>query len=106
MRVDPRAEVGTAAGALPDLRRPAHGADTAARRRTSAGHRERRAAVLKSGASGSRRGASDLRAGSPLLALCLGTALAFLAVPIVALFTEVPLREVPGLLGDPAVRTR
>jgi molybdate transport system permease protein len=46
-----------------------------------------------------------MRAGfTALLALCLGIALAFLTVPIVALFTEVPLSDVPGLLGDPAVR--
>lgn len=39
-----------------------------------------------------------------LLALCAGVALTFLALPIVALFTEVPLRSVPDLLGEPAVR--
>jgi molybdate transport system permease protein len=39
-----------------------------------------------------------------LLALCLGVVLAFLAIPIVALFTEVPLGDVPGLLRDPAVQ--
>lgn len=39
-----------------------------------------------------------------LLALCTGVALTFLALPLVALFTEVPLRAVPDLLGDPAVR--
>jgi molybdate transport system permease protein len=39
-----------------------------------------------------------------LLALCLGTFLAFLAIPLVALFAEVPLGDVPSLLGDPAVR--
>ena len=39
-----------------------------------------------------------------LLALCLGIVLAFLAIPIIALFTEVPLRDVPGLLRDPAVQ--
>jgi molybdate transport system permease protein len=39
-----------------------------------------------------------------LLALCLGVTLAFLAIPLVALFTEVPLGRVPSLLGDPAVR--
>ncbi|RKQ91132.1 molybdate transport system permease protein [Solirubrobacter pauli] len=38
------------------------------------------------------------------LALCLGIAVAFLAIPIVALFTEVPLGDVPGLLRDPAVQ--
>ena len=46
-----------------------------------------------------------MRAGfTALLALCLGVVLAFLAVPIVALFTEVPLGDVPGLLREPAVR--
>ena len=39
-----------------------------------------------------------------LLALCLGVTLAFLAIPIVALFVEVPLGDVPDLLRDPAVR--
>lgn len=39
-----------------------------------------------------------------LLALCAGIALCFLALPIIALFTEVPLGSVPGLLGDGAVR--
>jgi molybdate transport system permease protein len=45
------------------------------------------------------------RAGfTALLALCLGVALTFLALPLVALFAEVPLRDVPELLRDPAVR--
>ena len=45
------------------------------------------------------------RAGfTALLALCLGVFLAFLAIPLVALFAEVPLADVPSLLGDPAVR--
>jgi molybdate transport system permease protein len=45
------------------------------------------------------------RAGfTALLALATGVALAFLALPLVALFTEVPLRSVPSLLRDPAVR--
>ncbi len=39
-----------------------------------------------------------------LLALCVGLTLAFLAVPIVALFVEVPLADVPGLLGDRTVQ--
>jgi molybdate transport system permease protein len=39
-----------------------------------------------------------------LLALCAGITLAFLALPFVALFTQVPLGDVPGLLGRPAVR--
>ena len=48
---------------------------------------------------------SILNAGfTALLALCLGVVLAFLAVPIVALFTEVPLGDVPGLLREPAVQ--
>ncbi|HEX6023001.1 MAG TPA: ABC transporter permease [Solirubrobacter sp.] len=46
-----------------------------------------------------------MRAGfTALLALCLGIALAFLCAPIVALFTEAPLSDVPNLLRDPAVR--
>lgn len=46
-----------------------------------------------------------MRSGfTALLALCLGIVLAFLAIPIIALFTEVPLRDVPGLLGDPVVQ--
>jgi molybdate transport system permease protein len=46
-------------------------------------------------------------AGGPftvLLALAAGVGLTFLALPLVALFTEVPLARVPKLLGDPAVR--
>jgi molybdate transport system permease protein len=39
-----------------------------------------------------------------LLSLCAGITLTFLALPIVALFAEVPLSSVPDLLGDPAVR--
>jgi len=35
---------------------------------------------------------------------CLALATAFFAVPLIALFTEVPLGDVPGLLRDPAVR--
>jgi molybdate transport system permease protein len=44
------------------------------------------------------------RAFTVLLALAAGVALTFLALPLVALFTEVPLGRVPSLLGDPAVR--
>jgi molybdate transport system permease protein len=51
-----------------------------------------------------RRGARVGRAGlAALLALCAGTVLTFLALPIVALFAEVPLGSVPDLLGDPVV---
>jgi molybdate transport system permease protein len=39
-----------------------------------------------------------------VLALALGLAVAFLALPIIALFTQVPLRDVPSLLGSAAVR--
>ena len=46
-----------------------------------------------------------MRAGfTALLAVCLGVVLAFLAIPIVALFTEVPLGDVPALLRDPVVQ--
>lgn len=46
------------------------------------------------------------RAGAftALAALALGIVTLFLAIPIVALFTQVPLGDVPDLLGDPAVR--
>ena len=39
-----------------------------------------------------------------ILALATGVGLTFLALPLVALFTEVPIGDVPSLLGDPAVR--
>src|SRR3954465_518803 len=51
-----------------------------------------------------RRAARAGRSFTVLLALSAGVALTFLALPIVALFTEVPLARVPKLLGDPAVR--
>jgi molybdate transport system permease protein len=45
------------------------------------------------------------RAGfTALLALCTGVVLTFLALPLVALFSEVPLGDVPSLLRDPAVQ--
>jgi len=50
---------------------------------------------------GSRAGRAVAAA---LLALCVGITLTFLAVPVVALFAEVPLSDVPGLLTDPVVR--
>ena len=39
-----------------------------------------------------------------LLALCAGISLTFLAIPIIALFAEAPLGEIPGLFSDPVVR--
>jgi molybdate transport system permease protein len=58
------------------------------------------AAALQRGGRG-RAG----RAGqAAVMALCVGTALTFLALPIVALFAEVPLRSVPDLLSDPVVQ--
>ena len=46
-----------------------------------------------------------MRAGfTALLALCLALTIAFLAIPIIALFAEVPLADVPELLRDPAVQ--
>jgi molybdate transport system permease protein len=39
-----------------------------------------------------------------LLALVTGVVILFLALPLVALFTQVPLGDVPGLLGERAVR--
>jgi molybdate transport system permease protein len=44
------------------------------------------------------------RAGAALPALLTGVVLTFLALPIVALFTEVPLGDVPDLLRDPFVQ--
>ncbi|HEV7754110.1 MAG TPA: ABC transporter permease [Baekduia sp.] len=46
-----------------------------------------------------RRGGFDA-----LLIGCAALALTFLALPLVALFTEVPLVDVPGLLRQPVVR--
>jgi molybdate transport system permease protein len=39
-----------------------------------------------------------------LLGACLAVTLAFFAIPLVALFTEVPLRDVPSLLREPLVQ--
>ena len=39
-----------------------------------------------------------------VFALCAGIALTFLALPLVALFTQVPLGSIPGLLSKPAVQ--
>ncbi|MBA3746868.1 MAG: molybdate ABC transporter permease subunit [Solirubrobacterales bacterium] len=39
-----------------------------------------------------------------VMALCAGIALSFLALPIVALFAEIPLADVPALLSDPTVQ--
>jgi molybdate transport system permease protein len=50
---------------------------------------------------GTRAGRAGVAA---LLALCVGITLTFLALPIVALFAEVPLGDVPHLLSDPIVR--
>lgn len=49
-------------------------------------------------------GALANRALAALFALCVGVTLTFLALPIVALFAEVPLGSVPDLLSDPVVR--
>jgi molybdate transport system permease protein len=47
-----------------------------------------------------------MRAGpfDVLVAIAAAVALGFLALPLVALFTQVPLRDVPSLLGEPVVR--
>lgn len=50
-----------------------------------------------------RPGARRLVFGG-LLVLSATVTLAFLAIPLLALVVEFPLREVPGLLGDPLVR--
>src|SRR5215218_9064117 len=46
-----------------------------------------------------RPGAFDLLVGA-----AAAVALTFLALPLIALFTQVPLTDVPGLLRDPVVR--
>jgi molybdate transport system permease protein len=43
-------------------------------------------------------------AAGALLALPVGVTLTFLALPLIALFTQVPLDRLPSLLRDPAVR--
>jgi molybdate transport system permease protein len=45
-----------------------------------------------------------VRIGAAVPALGVGVVLAFLALPIVALFAEAPLARIPSLLGDPVVR--
>lgn len=42
--------------------------------------------------------------GRAAAALALGVVVAFLAVPVVALFAQAPLTDVPSLLGKPVVR--
>jgi molybdate transport system permease protein len=54
-------------------------------------------------ASGRRRPAERI-AFTALFSLCLGLSLGFLAIPLVALFSEVPLEELPDLLTSPVVR--
>lgn len=49
-------------------------------------------------------GAPRPSAFSALLALCLGVTLAFLAIPLIALFSEAPLSDIPDLLGSEVVR--
>ena len=55
------------------------------------------------GASGRRRPVERV-AFTALFSLCLGLSLGFLAIPLVALFSEVPLEELPDLLTSPVVR--
>jgi molybdate transport system permease protein len=62
-------------------------------------------ATARRGAGAGAGGARAGRAlGAALMGLCIGTTLTFLALPIVALFAEVPLSSVPDLLTDPVVR--
>jgi molybdate transport system permease protein len=50
------------------------------------------------------RAGAGTTAFTGILALATGVGLTFLALPLVALFTEVPIGDVPSLLGNPAVR--
>jgi molybdate transport system permease protein len=59
-----------------------------------------RAPAAALGGGGSR---ASRTATAALLALCVGVTMTFLALPIIALFAEVPLRDVPKLLSDPVV---
>src|SRR4051794_39530919 len=43
-------------------------------------------------------------AGTVLLSVALLVAAAFLAIPLIALFTQVPIGDVPDLLGEQVVR--
>jgi molybdate transport system permease protein len=52
-----------------------------------------------------RRPRAGRLGGGALMALCAGIALSFLALPIVALFAEIPLGDVPRLLSDPTVQS-
>ncbi|MGI8802109.1 MAG: ABC transporter permease [Solirubrobacteraceae bacterium] len=65
---------------------------------------ERRApaAAARGGRAPGRIGRLGLGA---LLSLVVGTTLTFLALPIIALFAEIPLASVPHLLADPAVQS-
>jgi molybdate transport system permease protein len=51
-----------------------------------------------------RRSRAGRAAFAALLALCAGIFLTFLAIPLLALFTETPLGRIPDLLSDPAVQ--
>ena len=114
--VDPAAALGPAARALRALR------GQAARRRRGRGEgvhrqgpraarsRDPQARGLRAAAAGRSAVAATprqqgRRAGfTALLALATGVVVTFLALPLVALFTQVPLGDVPRLLRDPVVR--
>jgi molybdate transport system permease protein len=51
-----------------------------------------------------RRNGAGRAAFAAFLALCAGIFLTFLAIPLIALFTETPLDQIPDLLSDPAVQ--
>ncbi|HEY2716987.1 MAG TPA: ABC transporter permease [Solirubrobacterales bacterium] len=53
---------------------------------------------------GDRRSRAGRAAFAALLALCAGIFLTFLAIPLLALFTETPLDRIPELLSEPAVQ--
>src|ERR1700741_1197435 len=49
--------------------------------------------------------AAERAAFTALFSLCLGISLAFLAIPLVALFAEVPLDPLPDLITGPVVQS-
>src|SRR5205814_10648879 len=95
------ARVGAAARPLPGLRRAPR--RRRHRRRARAARRDRLVARPQAAqALRLRPSATGMtRAGT---ALALGVAVVFLGVPLVALFTQAPLGDVPSLLGRHVVR--
>src|SRR5690606_10002923 len=85
-------------GPVRALRRPRRTGRSRVRRGRAVRGRARGAARARV-----RAAVTGRRAFDALLALCAGVVLAFLALPLVALVTEVPPGDLPSLLDDAAV---